>query len=121
MAFDEDASVRAAVLASISTVDHVFGGLEISVAALEHMIETGNPETWRTLAARYGELPAAIREQLANTGDTPTAVLVAKDYYTKGDLLVRLAGSNDKDVVEAVASRPASGMNAATTTRSETR
>ncbi|GAA4065228.1 hypothetical protein GCM10023065_16230 [Microbacterium laevaniformans] len=105
MAFDEHPSVRAAVLKSISSLDHVFGGLEISAAALDHMIKTGNSETWRTLAARYGELPLAILEQLANTGDAPTAVLVAKDYYTKGDLLVRLAGSNNKDVVEAVASR----------------
>ena len=109
MAFDEHPSVRAAVLKSISTLDHVFGGLEISAAALDHMIKTGNSETWRTLAARYGELPIAILEQLANTGDAPTAVLVAKDYYTKGDLLVRLAGSNNRDVVEAVASRLPSG------------
>ncbi|MEV8136588.1 hypothetical protein [Microbacterium aurantiacum] len=105
MAFDEDPSVRAAILSSISTLDHVFGGLEMSTAALEHMIKTGTAETWRTLAARYGELPIAILERLANTGDAETAVLVAKDYHTKGDLLVRLAGSDDKDVVEAVAAR----------------
>lgn len=105
MAFDEHPSVRAAVLTSISQLDHVFGGLEISTAALQHMIKTGGPETWRTLAARYGELPIAILEQLASKGDAATTLLVAKDYYAKGDLLVRLAGSNHAAVVEAVASR----------------
>ncbi|CDJ99317.1 hypothetical protein MIC448_1330001 [Microbacterium sp. C448] len=109
MAFDEHPSVRAAVLTSISELDHVFGGLEISAAALQHMIQTGGPETWRTLAARYGELPIAILEQLASAGDIETTLLVAKDYYTKGDLLVRLARSTDRDVVEAVAARPRFG------------
>ncbi|HBU42899.1 MAG: hypothetical protein CMH37_14390 [Microbacterium sp.] len=105
MVFDEEPSVRSAILSSIAARDHVFGGIEISASAIEHLIRTGTPETWRTLAGRYGEFPLEILECLVATGDAKTAALVAADYHTKGDLLVRLARSTDKDVVEAVAAR----------------
>lgn len=109
MVFDVEAPVRSAILTSIAARGHAFGGIEISASAIEHLIKTGTSETWRMLAGRYGEFPLEILESLVNTGDAKTAVLVAANYHTKGELLVRLARSTDKDVVEAVAARPRFG------------
>jgi len=77
----------------------------LSKKALRHLIATGTPETWRTLAGCHGVLPLGILESLVDTQDPETAVLVAGGYRVNAELLMRLASSDAANVVDAVASR----------------
>lgn len=107
-AFDDDRGVRASLLGAIagkerSIMSRDFG---LSVDALIHLIDTGGPDVWRSIAEKgYLDLPVTALNRLADTGDTDTVVRVVNAYHTDLPLLTRLAASEDAAVVAAVASK----------------
>lgn len=103
MVFDSNATVRAAIVNAIAVKNHSFSdGLGLSSKALSHLIETGSPEVWRTLAGQRGELPIEILSQLAATGDPQTVASVADHHNVTHDLLLQLAASSMPVVIENV-------------------
>jgi hypothetical protein len=106
MVFDADPHVRESVSAAISAKEHSFvEDFDLSVDALLHLINTGDRDTWRSLAARRGKLPTEVLHRLLDTGDADTAALVAEHYRAVAPLLTTLARSKVPAVVNAVASR----------------
>lgn len=104
-AFDDDRGGRASLLGAIAgkergIMSRDFG---LSVDALIHLIDTGGPDVWRSIAEKgHSDLPVTVLNRLADTGDTDTVVRVVNAYHTDLPLLTRLAASEDAAVVAAV-------------------
>ena len=107
LVFDGEPRIRSAILGAISVRVHRSGDdFGFSQDAIFHLIETSDAEVWRTLAEKGSmQLPVAALNRLADTGDTETVVRVVNAYKVELALLTRLAASEDVEVLDAIASR----------------